>query len=67
MPQVIRNIYFIFGMFFCSYEQDTDKYPRRQVPQGGLLQNSGGQSSNSVKQGSISRKQQRKLKTFSKK
>ena len=30
MPQVIRNIYFIFGMFFCSYEQDTDKYPRRQ-------------------------------------
>ena len=67
MPQAIRNIYFIFGMFFCSYEQDTDKYPRRQVPQGGLLQNSGGQSSNSVKQGGISRKQQRKLKTFSKK
>ena len=30
MPQVIRNIYFIFGMFFCSYEQGTDKYPRRQ-------------------------------------
>ena len=30
MPQVIWNIYFIFGMFFCSYEQGTDKYPRRQ-------------------------------------